>query len=364
MRRALTLQLVALAIASSAFATSSGPYNLDRALDAQRALVAERPTDATVQVDLGHLLRLAEDEAGAEAAYRHAIELDPKNSAAHFHLGLLLQSRGERRAAFKEYRTTLDLDPTNAWAEYQLGTIYHAWGAKPLALRAYARAFALEPRLADERINPEVIDNDLALQAVLRSNRLPHAPIEPPKQYTEPARIASLLLQRPAESAPAAPQVADEPEGGGEEGGFARLREAQAGSDRAAAGAGASDDGSTARVLSSRDLDPGKATGQISGGSQPAVVGVGGVSARPEPVRPAARSRSDARTRSDRGTTAASPSGSKSSIGPIRGSSSGSSGSSRGGTRGGNSSGGGFTPATDSTGRIETNLVPPGELAG
>lgn len=368
MRRLLPLLVLLLAFASTALVSAaSGPYHLERALAAQRALVLERPNDASAQVDLGNLLRLDEDETGAEAAYRRAIELDPASATAHFHLGLLLQARGERRAALKEYRTTLELDPKNAWAEYQQGSIFHAWGAKPLALRAYARAFALEPRLADERVNPEVIDNELALQAVLRSNRIPRTPIEPPKQYAEPARIAALLLQRPTENAATEPQIAEEPAAEGENGGFARLSEGQSGSERGAtsATAEAPEEGSTARVLSSRDLDPSKSTGQISGGGQPAVVGVGGVATRPDATRPSVRTRGEARPRSDRGATTSAPSGTKPSVGPVRGGSSSSGGgSSRGGSRGGTNSGGGWTPSTDSTGRIETHLVPPGELIG
>lgn len=361
MRRTLLIAL-AVTLGAGIPAGAATPYNLERALAAQRALAAERPDDATVEVDLGNLLRLAEDDAGAEAAYRKAIELDPANPFAHYHLGLLLQARGDRKHALKEYRAALEIDPNYAWAEYQVGTIHHARGSRSAALRSYARAFALDATLADERVNPQVIDNELALQAVMKANKLPQPMVEPPKKYYEPARIAALMLDvPPAEGAPQE-ELATEP-AAGPEGGYARASGAQperAGADASAAGDG--EDAATARVLTSRNLEPGKATGQITGGGSPAIVGgVGGVATQPE-AAPAKPTRGGPRVRSDRPASGATrPPGT---VGPVRGGNSGSGTSKGGGASSGRPSGGGYVPGPGSTGQIETHLVPPGELLG
>lgn len=366
MRRTLLIAL-AVTLCVGIPAGAATPYNLERALTAQRALAAERPDDATVEVDLGNLLRLADDEAGAEAAYRRAIELDPANAYAHYHLGLQLQARGDRKHALKEYRAALEIDPNYAWAEYQVGTIHHARGARSAALRSYARAFALDATLADERQNPQVIDNELALQAVMMANQLPQPMVEPPKKYYEPARIAALMLDvPPAEGAPQ-DELATEPAASPEGGGYARASGAQQPGRAGAGAAGDDEDAATARVLTSRNLEPGKATGQITGGGSPAIVGgVGGVATQPEaaPAKPARAPR----VRSERPPSSSGATRPSGSIGPVRGGNTGS-GTSKGGTKGGGASsgspsGGGYTPGTNSTGRLETGLVPPGELLG
>lgn len=363
MRRTLLIAL-AVALAAGIPARAASPYNLERALAAQRALVVERPGDATVEVDLGNLLRLADDEVAAEAAYRKAIELDPANASAHYHLGLLLQARGDRKQALEEYRAALEIEPEHAWAEYQLGTIYHARGARSRALKSYARAFALDPTLADERLNPQVIDNELALRAVMMSNQLPQTMVEPPKQYYEPARIAALMLAEPPTEGAPQEELATEPAASPEGGGYARVTGTQperAGGDAAGEG---DVEGTTSRVLSKSDLDPGKATGQITGGGSPAVIGgVGGVATQPAaaPVKPG---RGASRVRSER--PPASGTRSSGSVGPVRGGSSGSGTSKGGGSSSSRPSGGGggYIPGTNSTGQIETGLVPPGDLLG
>jgi len=162
--------LLAGAALSAALAfAAAAPKNLDRAIDAQRALVAERPADARLENDLGSLLALDDDFAGAEQAYRRAIEIDGENASAHYNLGLLLQKQGERRNALKEFKRTIELDPRHAWAHYQVGTIYDAQGHDSAARKAYAKALALDPALGNPEVNPHLIDNELATSAMLYS---------------------------------------------------------------------------------------------------------------------------------------------------------------------------------------------------
>lgn len=263
----------------AALSYAAAPKNLDRAIEVQRALVAERPADSTAENDLGNLLVLADEMEGAEQAYRRAIELDPENASAHFNLALLLQQQGERKEALKQFKRTLELDPRHAWAQYQIGTIHHAQGSDSAAKKAYAKALALDPQLGNPKVNPHLIDNDLATSAMLYAYHHYREELLPAKEFEEPARIAGVLIDLPAGA------TGDQTANGGE-GGFVRgpgtpepagdasgatvqSEKPEPMDDEVAAGA-------ESRTLSTKDLDPSGAANQISGGGVPARAGAAG----------------------------------------------------------------------------------------
>jgi tetratricopeptide (TPR) repeat protein len=332
----LLVVLLAAVALSSNLSGSTAPKNLGRAIEAQRALVAERPGDSAVQNDLGSLLVLAEDLEGAGEAYRAAIGLDGTNAAAHFNLGLLLQRLGERRTALKEFKRTIDLEPRNAWAHYQAGTIYDHWGVDSLARRAYARALAIDPALANPEVNPHFIDNELATSAMLYSYHHYRDELLPEKRFEEPARIAGVLIDRPHADADAvANHGAAAPTGGG----FVRSTGTAGGSVEAIGEEKvepSDGDEGASRVLSSKDLDPGRNTNQVGGGAGTVVGGRATVGAR------------TSRTRDPKGTTApvrpvlrgpnspANPNAPPPSMAPVPQT---------------------FLPTGDSTGRMETQLL-------
>ena len=209
--------LLACAALSAALSyAAAAPKNLDRAIEVQRALVAQRPADSGAANDLGSLLVLAEDAAGAEAAYRSAIAIDGANAAAHFNLGLLLQKAGDRRAALKEFKRALEIQPRHAWAQYQIGTVYHQQGHESAARKAYAKALALDPALGNPTVNPHLVDNELATSAMLYAYHHYREELQPEKQFEEPARIAGVLIDRPesSEGSAATAEGAAAPEGG------------------------------------------------------------------------------------------------------------------------------------------------------
>ena len=149
--------------------------------------------------DFGNLLMLVPQATEAEAAYRKAIELDPNKASALFNLGLLLQQRGELREAYDLYQRAVKADPNHAWAHYQLGTIEEVRGQKSKAVDSYARAFALDPQLAFPEVNPHIVDNKLVTQAMLRAYKNDFAGNpQVPKMYDDAARIAALLVPKPA----------------------------------------------------------------------------------------------------------------------------------------------------------------------
>lgn len=198
----LVSSLAALTAVVAIAALAAVPPNLTKAIEAQRRLTTERPQDPAVFNDYGNLLMLVPQAPEAEAAYRKAIELDPGKASALFNLGLLLQQRGELRDAYDLYQRAVKADPNHAWAHYQLGTIEEARGQNSKAVDSYARAFALDPQLAFPEVNPHIVENKLVTQAMLRAYKNDFASNpQVPKMYDDAARIAALLVPKPAPSA-------------------------------------------------------------------------------------------------------------------------------------------------------------------
>ena len=254
--RKLPLPVASLLLLLGLAAWAGTPVNLKSAIDHQRALAADRPTDAAAQNDLGNLLVLDGDLGGAEQAYRRAIELDPQRLTAQFNLGLLQQQRGENRAAMQSFRRVLEIDARHAWAHYQIGMIYQGGGVDDAAVRSYARAFALDPRLAQASFNPQLIDNPLATRAVLLAFREHASEVQAPPRFEERDRIARLLV---AEKEKEAPGASANPAG-----------EPQVVTVQPSAAPATAAPASGARTLGVQDLATGKATGQVrSGASAP-----------------------------------------------------------------------------------------------
>jgi Tfp pilus assembly protein PilF len=71
-------------------------------------------------VNKGFDLLARRDAAGAEAAFRHALDLQPELEMAHRGLGLALRARGQEEAALHELEVATRLDPSDADAHYAL----------------------------------------------------------------------------------------------------------------------------------------------------------------------------------------------------------------------------------------------------
>jgi tetratricopeptide (TPR) repeat protein len=75
----------------------------------------------------------------AEAHYRSALELKPKNALAAFNLGVALEDQGKTEAAAEAYRTALAADEEYADAHYNLSRLLEAQGDLRSALRHLSR---------------------------------------------------------------------------------------------------------------------------------------------------------------------------------------------------------------------------------
>ncbi len=208
------LATIALALATSlppAPAAAAELPHLAKALEAQRALVAEQPGNAQAHNDLGNLLVLAGDPAAAAEAYRAALHAAPDFALAHYNLGLLDLERERFHRAREHFERALELDPVLALARYGLGDVASRRGHHARAVRHYARAFSHDPDLADPARHPDVLFNDLVGWALQR------AYLDPPpgllaRRYADPGRMAGLLTgQAPAPPAPAEPPPPEQP---------------------------------------------------------------------------------------------------------------------------------------------------------
>lgn len=96
-----------------------------------------------------------EDGAPAEAraAYRQALELDPRHGGANLNLGRLLHESGDLKQAEAHYRSALEDGRHRALAAFNLGVALEDQGLSDEALFAYARAVEANPDLPDAHHN-------------------------------------------------------------------------------------------------------------------------------------------------------------------------------------------------------------------
>ncbi len=114
------------------------------------------------------------DAAGAEKAFRQAIDVQPEVEAAHRGLGLALREEGQLAEAFRELQTATQLNPSDSDAHCTLGSV--AWAlsmpanAPPgrkgglssadyqnLAGAEFSRALALNPKDPMLRMNLAIL---------------------------------------------------------------------------------------------------------------------------------------------------------------------------------------------------------------
>ncbi len=275
----IRIALGSLGVLSLALSVAAGaPPNLATTLAAQQELLADRPYDAEVHNDHGNLLMLAGRMEEAEAAYQRAIELAPDSALAHFNIGVLWQQSGRWKDAHKRYQKVLEIEPRHARTYYQLGMLFHSRNQREKAVNHYARAFAFDPELTFPRTNPHLIDNDLATEAILVSQRyVDSLSVEVPRLYGEPDRIADLMLKT-EESPPdeAEAETDSEPEPAAEAGGrpvagnassFERDDDEDSDSETDSESDSDSEEGEERRTLTPSDLEVGSSLGRVEGTS-------------------------------------------------------------------------------------------------
>ena len=189
-----TLQLLAALVAAPLLVGAAPSVPIEKAVMAQRELVAERANNAGALNDLANLLVEMGETAEAEEVYRRAMQIEPDRPEPPFNLALLMAANNRPREARRLLSQMLERHPDHAWGHYQLGTLRQARGTRRRALQSYREAFRLDPSLSDPRRNPHVLDNPLATAAMLEAFASIATEATTQRIYVEPSRITGLLL--------------------------------------------------------------------------------------------------------------------------------------------------------------------------
>lgn len=93
------------------------------------------------------------DWPGAEAEFKHALELNPNYSSAHYFYALnYLVPMGRLEEATVELRRALELEPFSLIINTNLGLIFYYQGRYEQAIAQYRRALELDPRFVSARL--------------------------------------------------------------------------------------------------------------------------------------------------------------------------------------------------------------------
>jgi hypothetical protein len=172
--------------------------NLDQAIAAQRKVVDGQTRSTGRASALNDLANLLELRGNVEEAFEHylaAIAEDGAWAPAHYNLALLAYTTGDSELASAHMETAVELDPGNAWAHYLLGRIADDAGQAAAAVDHYVHALSLDTRLAFTDVNPHFAVNRYATEVLLKADRSRLETL-PPRTYSQPRRISSLLLPR------------------------------------------------------------------------------------------------------------------------------------------------------------------------
>jgi Tfp pilus assembly protein PilF len=89
---------------------------LQKAREVFEAVVALRPDVEIGHIGLAQVLHCM-DDAGAEKAFRKAVEMNPGSAHARSQLGEYLHTRGKKADALKELNRAIELDPSGPFGE-------------------------------------------------------------------------------------------------------------------------------------------------------------------------------------------------------------------------------------------------------
>jgi DNA-binding transcriptional MerR regulator len=93
------------------------------------------PTYAAAWINLGRLLHTRHDEKKAELVYRRALQECGADPVLLFNLGVVLEDMGKFDEAVNAYQSAITEDPTLADGHFNLARLYEALGKEQHALR-------------------------------------------------------------------------------------------------------------------------------------------------------------------------------------------------------------------------------------
>jgi tetratricopeptide (TPR) repeat protein len=189
--------LLGLALASTLASAATLPESqLQRVLRKHQRLLAAEPGNATLWNDLGNLLMLGGWTERAEEAYLQALEVDTSLVSARFNLALLYQQTKRPGRSKRALKKILKSNPEHAWSHYYLGVANAETGHRKAAVASYARALRLDRGLSDPRVNPHIVDNELAPLATLRAYADLKGAELAPRMYENRDRVVRAMIRR------------------------------------------------------------------------------------------------------------------------------------------------------------------------
>ncbi len=190
MKNWLTPTILALLTVASAGSLQAEP-DFSGAVAEQRERVAADPSAAHLN-DLGGLLLLADERAEAQLTFEQALEIEPDNPISLYNLGVIVLENdpGRARKLLKSALTQSE----DGWTHYRLAQAYERLHQKRRALRHYTNAFDLDRTLLYPEVNPEIINNQFATEALLMANsEVTALKISP--RFVEVEAMRSMLLE-------------------------------------------------------------------------------------------------------------------------------------------------------------------------
>jgi Flp pilus assembly protein TadD len=127
-------------------------------------LTRDEPALSGPWANLGVIYRERGDTKAAEDAFKHAVELNPRNGTALNELGVIARERGDLLTAEASYQQCIKVQPEYAGCYLNLGILYELYlGRYADALDAY-RTYQTLAAMPDERVQGWV--DDLARRLV------------------------------------------------------------------------------------------------------------------------------------------------------------------------------------------------------
>jgi len=126
---------------------------LEESLARIRAAVAAEPESAKLAMLEGNAALAQRDLAGAEAAYKRAVELDPKDSAAFQRLAGFYRLTNRLDESIATLQRSLEQSPSDARLHERLATLLEYQGDTAGAMKHYEEAIGLDSSLGESKNN-------------------------------------------------------------------------------------------------------------------------------------------------------------------------------------------------------------------
>ncbi len=114
--------------------------------NARRMSEEQKRTDPDIYVNLGMIYLGRKENGRAMAAFKKALELDPKHMEANYNIGSLALSHRDYDLAAKSYETVFEATPTNADVAAYLGYAYQGQQKNDEAVAQLEKAWELQKK--------------------------------------------------------------------------------------------------------------------------------------------------------------------------------------------------------------------------